>query len=241
MATFVTQYDQRLRHAKDTYKELDHRHRSIYAAIDISVRALPAHLRDLLSGLWVFNAPFLPETAVAVFDPNGQYPEGEQSPVFDHLYQLWRRGLLAVEVTTHRHGNLRLYRVVSTVRLYAEEMPEAYERERLLTRFGTATMSLAEALHNGIDSSGRLVYVATRTITDLVRGIELFEHRNEAQGYFLLHVGHILSRLGNPVEGTHFLERALKSAEGRYPELEARNPERLGVDRSRHGKPAHST
>src|SRR5258707_15132267 len=67
--SFVATYEDQLLNAKNKYGEEDHRHPTLYACIDTSVRSLEAEQRKLLSGLWVFHAPFLPETAATIYGP----------------------------------------------------------------------------------------------------------------------------------------------------------------------------
>ena len=61
-------YETHLMAAEDLYRGADHRHRSLFAAIDTSVRLLPAALHALLSGLCIFHAYFRPEEAVTIFN-----------------------------------------------------------------------------------------------------------------------------------------------------------------------------
>ena len=101
-------------------------------------------MTDLLSKLWLFHAPFLPETAVEIFDPAHDDTKDEDSPVYDRLYTLWRRGLLVREEGTVREGTIQFYRVLPTIRPYIEKyLARAEEREPLLARFGAAYAGLA--------------------------------------------------------------------------------------------------
>ena len=64
---------------------------------------------------------FLPETAVAIFDPEHDDTKDEASPVYDQLYTLWRRGLLTREaVTVARGNNSVLPRTPDDTSLYRE-------------------------------------------------------------------------------------------------------------------------
>jgi predicted ATPase len=69
LAAFLAEHEAHLRTAHDKYKTADHRHRTLFASIETSVRHLGDDARRLLSGLWLFHAPFLPETAAEIFAP----------------------------------------------------------------------------------------------------------------------------------------------------------------------------
>src|SRR5207249_4777562 len=102
LPAFVKDCEAHLLQPENTYVGTEHRHRTLYACIDTSVRYLNDELADLFSKLWLFHAPFLPETAVAVFDPGHDNTKDEASPIYDRLNTLWRRGLLAREEGTIR-------------------------------------------------------------------------------------------------------------------------------------------
>ncbi|MGD9098858.1 MAG: tetratricopeptide repeat protein, partial [Anaerolineae bacterium] len=214
LAAFVEAYEEQLIQAEDRYKDQSHRHRTLYASIETSVRHLDDALRALLSGLWIFYAPFLPETAAAVFDP-----DNDQSPVPNLLHALWRRGLLMRDTRTLRDGTVLLYRLPPTLRPYAERnLPQAHEGEALRARFGAACAGLARYVYRELDRSAGAVYIAQQAREDLGRGVE--HVGGEAQGRYLLHWGWILGRLGDTAQALHLSERALEIAQGRHRRLE---------------------
>lgn len=140
---FIQRHEVQLLQAEDRYKKEEHRHRTLFAAIDTSTRYLPEEARQLLSGLWIFRGAFLPETAVEVFDPDTEYPEGEHSPVYDRLHLLWQRGLLEREKLTFQQGSVQLYRLLPGVRLYARQyLEQGKSAEWLLARHGRAYSGL---------------------------------------------------------------------------------------------------
>ena len=63
---FLQEVETVLLEVKDKYHEDTHRHHSIYACVDASVRCLDENLRNTLKKLWVFHASFLPELVAAV-------------------------------------------------------------------------------------------------------------------------------------------------------------------------------
>jgi len=237
---FVAAYEERLVEAQDRYKELDHRHRTLYAAIDASVLPLDAELRELLGGLWVFHAPFLPEAAAAIFDPDGEYPEGQRSPVYDRLHRLWGRGLLEREMRDLRDGDVLLYRLLPTMRLYAERQLEgARDPAVLLRRFGQAYAGLARWVYAELNSSARLVYIAQRAREDLARGLEQVEG-GELRGWYLLHWGRILHRFGDTRAALHLTKEALEMAQGTQQRLKAEALNNMALVYQAMGQPARA-
>jgi tetratricopeptide (TPR) repeat protein len=78
LADFVAEYEARLVAAADRYRSLDHRHRTLYASIETSVRSLDDNLRRLLAGLWVFHGWFPPEIVEEIFTPPQPSPRAER-------------------------------------------------------------------------------------------------------------------------------------------------------------------
>ncbi|MFQ5342622.1 MAG: CHAT domain-containing protein, partial [Anaerolineae bacterium] len=233
LPAFVEQHEEQLIHAEDRYKREDHRHRTLYASIDTSVRYLDDDpstssgrgLRDLLSGLWIFHAPFLPEVAAQTFRVSETL---KVSDVPDQLHTLWRRGLLEREVHTLSDGNVLLYRLLPTVRPYAERyMEQAYEREALLARFGEAYAELARFVYREMDRSAGAIRIAQRAREDLDRGVAHVE--GETRGYYLLHWGWVLKRLGDTTRGLDLTESALEIARGHYQQLELEALNNIGL------------
>jgi tetratricopeptide (TPR) repeat protein len=211
LADFVRDHAAHLFQSEDRYRDAEHRQRSLYQSIDFSVRFLDDELRGLLGGLWIFHAPFLPELAEAIFDPDGQYPDGQHSPIHDLLHRLAQRSLLERESVTTSEGVTRFYRLHPTVRLFAEQqMERPLPREEFLRHFGSAYANLSRSLYRGIDRSAALVVVAQRCAGDLDRGLEYASA--EQQGWYLLHRGWVVQRLGDRRRGLELIEQALAAA-----------------------------
>ncbi len=186
LPAFIKDCEVHLLHAENKYLEVEHRHHTLYACIDTSVRYLDDELTDLLRKLWLFHAPFLPETAVEIFDPDYDDTKDEESPVYDQLYTLWRRGLLVREEGTVREGTIQFYRVLPTIRPYLEQyLARAEEREPLLARFGAAYARLADYLYDELDRGGVATFIALQAREDLERGISCVT--GVALGYYLLY------------------------------------------------------
>ena len=109
LPTFLSEHEAQLVKAENKYVGEHHRQRTLYANIETSVRYLDKEHRHLLSGLWLFHTPFLPQTAAEIFDPQVENTgeregaESQRSPIYNRLHTLWQRGLLIREtVTLHR-------------------------------------------------------------------------------------------------------------------------------------------
>lgn len=218
---FLKVYEEQLVKAVNKYVGLDHRHRTLFACIETNVRYLDEHLYGLLSGLWVFHAPFLTEVAIAIFDPEHKDTETNPSPVRSWLFTLWQRSLLTRETLIVREGRLEFYSLLPPVRPYIKhELKQAYEYGILLSRFGAAYSRLADILYSELDKSEGASVIARRNSDDFEQGLTYvtgFE-----QGGYLLRWGGIQHRMGNPRRGLALLEQALEIAQEREGDLEAR-------------------
>src|SRR5260221_7347417 len=216
---FMRDCDTHLLAAEDTYIDIGHRQRTLYACIETSVRYLDADLLQLFSRLWVFHAPFEPDGAVAVFDLESDETKDERSPVYDQLHALWLRGLLMRERETLREGTLECYSLLPTVRPYIEKyLARAEEREELLTRFGAAYGRLARFLRNELDRGGMAAFIAEQSREELERGASYI--MGVEQGYYLLRWGWVLQRTGYTGRGLELTEQALEIGQGQDESLE---------------------
>jgi len=219
LGEFIRQHEALLLQAEDKYKGPDHRHRTLFAAVDTSVRFLPVEARQLLSGLWLFRGAFLPETAVELFDPDGEYPEGKHSPALDRLHLLWRRGLLEAEDKTFASGAVRLYRLLPGVRLYAEKhLEQEYLLNELQERYGQAYAGLVRGVYQELDRRPEWVWLAQQGWADFEQAAELVPLAE--QGWYWLRWGWVMSRLGDRRAGQKRLEQALEAAQGQDQALE---------------------
>ena len=107
--------------AENKYLGQEHRQRTLYACIELSVRSLSNDLRDLLSELRIFHAPFLPESTVAIFDPEAEDSADKPSLIHAHLHHLWLRGLLASRCVKTGGGIWSFFYVLPTTRPYLEQ------------------------------------------------------------------------------------------------------------------------
>jgi tetratricopeptide (TPR) repeat protein len=217
LESFIADYETWLLAAVNRYsKEADHRQRTIYAIFDYSVRDLEGDLRGLLGKLWLFHAPFQPAAAVAIFDPQHDAESGTPSLVEDHLHALWQRGLLNSEETGS--DALLLYSVQPVMRPYIERyLTVADERESLLVSFGSAYASFARSLYNELDRGGLASFLAVVCRADLERGLAYMV--GSELGYYQLHWGWILQRLGYRQQGLRLTEQALEYAQGQDSSL----------------------
>ncbi len=206
---FVKDYEAQLLEAENMYKQADHRQRTLYACLETSTRYLDTELQALLSGLWVFHAPFLPETADAVFGPGARDPEMEHPPMYDQLNVLWQHGLLTREIATVRDGRILLYHLLPVVRAYVEKyLKQASKREELLKWFGHACELQVDLIFSELNRSATQVYIARRARVDFERGVAYVG--DSERGYYLLHLGSILQRLGDNQKALKLDEEALE-------------------------------
>jgi len=208
---FIKDYEAQLLEAENKYKQADHRQRTLYACMEISIRYLDAELQALLSGLWVFHAPFLPETADAIFSLGARDPEMQHPPVSDQLNVLWQHGLLTREIATIRDGRVLLYHLLPVVRTYVEKyLKQAYKREELLKWFGLACELQVNLIFSEMNRSATQIYLARRAREDFERGAAYVG--DSERGYYLLHLGSILQRLGDNQKALELDKEALEIA-----------------------------
>jgi tetratricopeptide (TPR) repeat protein len=218
LPAFIQTTEERLREAENKYVGPEHRHRKLYACIETSVRSLTPALRSLLSGLWIFHAPFLADTSVAIFDLDTQETEQQASPIRDHLYRLQRRSLLTRKTVTTRDGTLRLYALLPTTRPYVEHyLEQAYDREVLRKRLITAYSRLARFAYDELNRSAMVVAFVQQGREDFEWVCQALADETIAgaeRSRYLFWWGWIVYRLGNSLHGLRLLERAKEMIDG---------------------------
>jgi len=207
LKAFLTDHETYLLSAENTFVSVDYRQRTLYANVAYSVKWLSSDLRSLLSKLWPFHAPFLPEIAIAIVDPEHEARGEERSPVADQLHVLWQRGLLTREGSAEQ--GLLLYRVPPVIRPYIERiLVQASERETLLARYGSAYARLTWSLYRELDRGPVASTLAVLCYDDLERGSH--QVTGIEQGTYLLRWGWVLHRLGDRVQGLALTEQAVE-------------------------------
>jgi tetratricopeptide (TPR) repeat protein len=220
LPAFFEAYEARLLTAENKYVEVEHRHRTLYASIETSVRYLGVDLRNLFSGLSIFHAPFMDQSAVGIFDPDTEDSEEIPSHIRDDLHTLWLRGLLERRKMIVRDTTLMFYYLSPTTRPYVEHhLEQAYEREKLLSRFALTYFSLVVWLYQNLDSTSTASVIAQQAREDLERAASFVPE--EGQGKYQTCWGWIQYRLGNPQSALKLLESALELAQGTDQDLEA--------------------
>ncbi len=219
---FVHQVEATLLQADDKYKHEDHRHRTIYASIETSVRYLDEDHKALLSGLWIFQAPFLSASAAQLFSPP-DLPEDEakveQAQITERLQTLFRRGLLACEVETLADGSLLLYRSLPTVRLFIQRyLAQTLPTETLQVSVGSVYAELIHDIYCEINRSAWASTVMLHCRPD----IETYAGwlPGKARGRYMNRLGWVLQRIGDRRAGLAWMERALEIAQGKDQNLE---------------------
>ena len=236
LASIIADYESHLLNAEDKYQDVDHRHRTLYAGLETSLRYLNNDLQTLFRKLWIFHAPFLAVTAVAIFDPDYEERADGYSPVEDQLYALWKRGLLASEMTDKERQVPLFYRLLPTIRPFVEHyLAQPEGREGLLARFGQAYARLVQNLHRELDHGGTASSLVSLLREDLERAGAFVT--NMEQGYYLLRWGWIAQRIGERHYGLTLMERALEIAQGNDDELEASAINNIALVYQQIGKP----
>ena len=221
LEAFIAEYEKHLLAARDKYRKESHRHHSLFASIETSVAFLTDDLKTVLSSLWVFAAPFLPETAAEILasqEGDEVEIEARKKEIINHVHILHRRGLLVAERRTFTDGTLLTYRLLPTMRLYAREMEQDYPEAQLLARFGAAYDRLVQMVFQSLDGGGWVVWLADRAREDFTRGIQYTA--GEAQVWYQNRWGWVLQRLGDCQQALTLFASALETAQGHYPDLE---------------------
>jgi len=210
---FIEQYEEQLVRAENTYVGEEHRHRKLYASIETSIRYLSDELRNLLSKLWIFQAPFMPDTAITIFDPGSEEIDNIHSPVHTQLKILWQRGLLSRMTITTSDGAQDLYYLLPTTRPYIQTyLHNTMPKEELFHRYGEAYEKITNVVHAQLDHNVLAVAMAQQMEKDLEQGIHYAAaHR---QGYYKVRWALILSRLGKPYNAQAILEEVLEQVQG---------------------------
>lgn len=239
MEQFIAEHETRLLNAENKYKAADHRHRTLYASIETSTRYLKEDERALLSGLWIFQSLFLPETAADVFAPP-DLPEAEaktqREQIFENLYTLFRRGLLLREVETLSVGNIVLYRNLPTIRLFAHHYLEHTQPSKTLQdQLGRVYASLLQNIFKQIGRSDWAYFLVLHCREDLEACMNWVE--SAKQGWYANRLGWVLQRVGDRQAGFRWLEMGLTIAQGTDRELEHDILNKMGMVYRATGEP----
>ncbi len=194
---FVAHYEAHLLAAHDPLHDEKHRQRSLAASLKTSLDFLPDAARDLLSGLWVWHGPFLPEMAVQLFDPDRAEDEGSEIPA--RLALLHQRGLLAAERPVFAGGPALLYRLLPSLRPYIAQMAQMVAAEELLARFGQVMATMLRYIYDNLQKGGLPVYLAQQGVEDLDRGLEYVA--GETAVSYRRRLGWVMQQLGRSQRG----------------------------------------
>lgn len=217
---FVHQVGTTLLQAEDKYKHEDHRHRTLYASIETSIRYLDDAQRELLSKLWIFQSPFQPKTAAQVFAPPGLFRSKQHQYVIgEGLHTLFQHGLLEREIETFVDGNILLYRSLHSVRIFARHYLEQVQPvDTLQAQMGKVYAALLQEINQQIDRNSWASYLAVRCREDLEASAGWVA--NGEQGLYANQLGWMLQRIGDPQAGLRWMEQGLAIAQEVDQELE---------------------
>lgn len=216
LSTFVVQLEAQMMQSQSEYLYADHAQQALFACIDTNVRYLSDVLRDMLSGLWVFHAPFLPRVAAALFDeqlhdvavslPGEQDPAWQHSMVYDHLEALWQRGLL--EYTYDEDTRLSFYRMPIGIRLHAERsLAQAHAYDTLVQCFGNAYARLVRTMYYALHDNPQASVIAYTCYDDIQRGLCYMQGKQRAD--YLLHWAWIVAHMDQAGQAYDLTKEAL--------------------------------
>ncbi|HEY1352143.1 MAG TPA: CHAT domain-containing protein, partial [Ktedonobacteraceae bacterium] len=192
----------------ETIADLEPGH-AVSCAFQASIQALDAHLRTVLRGLCLLHAPFLPEVAIAMFDPGMQETESAFSGIRKNLHRLWEQSLLGCQEIRLSDTQLRLYHLPPAARFHVEQIPISDNELNTLTeRSGLAIATLLLGITQELDYRASATVLARHCYEDLERGARAFT--GLPQAWYLHQWGWVLSRLGHPKRGLLLLEQALE-------------------------------
>jgi tetratricopeptide (TPR) repeat protein len=219
---FVQQVEETLLQAEDKYKYEDHRHKTLFASIETSVRYLDEPTKVLLSGLWIFQSSFQPDTVMNIFaDTNLSKIEmnTQQAQIAEQLQTLWQHGLLLQDIGTLVDGNLLLYRILPIVRLFARSfLVQIQPVETLQKQMAKVYMRVLQNIDKQLDRSNWASYLAGRCREDLEICAKWLDVHQK--GWYANRLGWVLHRLGDRQAGQRWLEQALEIAQGMDQMLE---------------------
>lgn len=218
ISELIETYETCLHEAQDKWANPSHRHRSLNVCIEMSVRYLGEKERALLSGLWIFRAPFNVTCVSVIFDPYAQevalpqetdkYPE-EFRVLLDTLSL---RSILTLEINTTRRGTSRFYSILPTMRLFIKHnIEQTYDQHTILNRFSQFYLLQIDRLFFGLDYDPLATVMATQMYDDLAR-ISDYQN-NELPGTFFYRWGWILYHLGHSKQALTYLEYAIELTE----------------------------
>jgi tetratricopeptide (TPR) repeat protein len=178
--------------------------------------------KELLSDLWIFQAPFLADVGAEVFISPvfaGEKWKFQKDRVLQGLQNLSRRGFLVREVTTLADGTHLLYRCLPAIRLFIKYfMKSRIPVKTLQTRLGIAYVGLLKAMYEQINYKSWSSYVAVCCKVDLESCVEWVSEENK--DWYLNCLGRVLCHIGDHIAGMKCLEQALEIAQKQNRQLE---------------------
>ena len=237
---FAHQVENTLLEADDKYKQEDHRHRTLYACIETSVRYLDETQKRLLSWLWIFQSSFTLEAASKIFsqlEMSEEDAEKREADIAEWLMMLAQRGLLVGEIETLQEWKIMWYRNLPTVRLFAQRyLPQVYNQNVLQAQMGSVYDALLNNIINQLDRSGWSSHLAVRCREDLERCAGWVDETK--RGWYQNQLGWVLQRTGDRMSGLGWLERALETAQGKDQVLERNIISSMGLVYHSIGQPS---
>jgi tetratricopeptide (TPR) repeat protein len=219
---FVLEVETTLLGAEDKYKHEDHRHRTLFASIETSVRYLDNSTRHLLSILWVFQSFFLPETLIEVLTSPGLleiHAKVQQKQVYEHLHTLFLGCLLVQERKTLDSGEILLYCISPIVRLFAQHyLAQPITAETLQFYLAQTYDEWLHNIYRQLDRATWATYLAQQCRENLETCSSWLS--KDHRGWYANRLGWVLHRIGDRRASLDWLEQALELAQGEDQRLE---------------------
>ena len=237
---FLSEIEAALLQAEDKYKHEDHRHRTLFASIETSVRYLTDKQKRIFSGLWIFHSSF---EARAIAEALSMLDKIEPKAVAEYkdqvkeiILKLAQRGLLTFEVGLLENGPIVLFHMPSTIRLFAHnKLPQVYDQKTLEKNIAFVYGSLIRYIYDRIDKESRAAYLMMHCFEDLVRCLNWLSV--DQKYWYQNWLGYIQFRIGNRHSSLSLLEGALEECQDNDKNLEVYLHNNLGQVHLQSGYP----
>jgi tetratricopeptide (TPR) repeat protein len=165
-------WQDRLREAKDRYRDCDERHVTLAACFEYSYRTLPPEAKDLFPSLSIFTAPFLARVVEPVFSR----PEAGK-----FLNLLFRKSLLHYQETVYGLG---FYFFHPMARWYAEKKADGVDLAPLRKALGRTYLNFARNIDRKLNPATSIA--ARVMLPDLRKAMDVLPSQEQSRLAFHL-------------------------------------------------------
>jgi tetratricopeptide (TPR) repeat protein/ABC-type uncharacterized transport system YnjBCD ATPase subunit len=193
IADLAAGWQDRLREARDRYRDSDERHVTLAACFGYSYRTLPPAAQDLLPKLTVFTAPFLADIVEAVLS----LPEAGEL-----LNLLFRKSILQRQEVTE---GLSFYFFHPMARWYAEERAEGVDWASLRQALGRVYLNFARSIYGKLNHSTSLA--ARVMLPDLREAVNVLP--NQERSLLAFHLAWLFQIFGDLTRAMELYQESL--------------------------------